>query len=247
MDDKDTKRGRSSRASQFGEGSNLGRTIFALFFGLGGAALLLALGFWQLDRLGQKEAMIAAIEARIAAGPVPLPAAPGPEADRYLPVTVEGRFGAGDILVLSPRKGLGAGYRVIAPFETAEGRRILVDRGFVPEARKTDPRPGGAARLTGNLDWPRETDRFTPAPDRASGLWFARDVPAMAGALGTEPVLLVLRETSQAVPPIGPQPVDTAGIPNDHLGYAVTWFSLAVVWLGMTAIFLRRRRDQGGE
>jgi surfeit locus 1 family protein len=34
--------------------------------------------------------------------------------------------------------------------------------------------------------------------------------------------------------------VDTAGIPNDHLEYAVTWFALALVWLGMTAYFLRR-------
>lgn len=215
---------------------------FPLVFGLGGAAVLVALGVWQLDRLAQKQALIARIEAQIAAAPGPLPAMPDAAADRYLPVVVEGRFGDGEILVLSGRQGVGAGYRVIAPFETTEGRRILVDRGFLPEAEKAAPRPGGEARIRGNLDWPRETDRFTPEPDRARGLWFARDVSAMAEALGTEPVLLVLRETSQTGLPLTPQPVDSAAIANNHLGYAVTWFALAFVWLVLTATMLRRGR-----
>jgi surfeit locus 1 family protein len=38
--------------------------------------------------------------------------------------------------------------------------------------------------------------------------------------------------------------VDTSGIPNDHWGYAVQWFSLAAVWLGMTAYLLWRIRQR---
>lgn len=217
------------------------RLIFPLIFGLGGAAILVALGVWQIQRLGQKEARLAAISAQISAAPGPLPAAPDPQADRYRPVVAEGRFGAGDILVLSGQKGIGAGYRVIAPFETADGRRILVDRGFLPEDAKTAPRPAGEARIEGNLDWPQEADGYTPAPDRAAGLWFARDVPAMAAELGTEPLLVVESRTSETGLPMTPQPVDTAGIPNDHLQYAITWFLLAVVWLVMTGYLIRRR------
>lgn len=218
------------------------RLIFPLFLGLGGAAVLLLLGFWQLDRLEQKEAYIAGIEARIDAEPVPLPPAPDRVTDRSLPVAVEGEYLNGDILVLASPRGMGAGYRVVAPFQTREGRRILVDRGFVPEGAQGLPRPGGKARIVGNLDWPNETDRFTPRPDAARGIWFARDVDAMAAALGTEPVLVVLRETSQMDTPVTPLPVDTAGIPNDHLEYAVTWFGLALVWLVMTAVLVRRVR-----
>ncbi len=218
------------------------RLIFPLILGLGGAAILVMLGLWQFDRLGQKTALLMAISDRIHDAPVPLPVAPAPETDRYLAVAVEGSYLPGEILVLTGMKDVGPGFEVIAPFETLDGRRILVDRGFVPETRKSDERPPVTGRLVGNLQWPREADSFTPEPDRATGLWFARDVPAMAEALGTEPVLLVLRETSETDPVVTPRPVTTEGIPNDHLQYMITWFSLAVVWLGMTAYMIRRIR-----
>ncbi len=47
----------------------------------------------------------------------------------------------------------------------------------------------------GNLHRPDEIDSYTPEPDLAAGIWFARDVAAMAAALETDPVMLVLRES----------------------------------------------------
>ena len=48
--------------------------------------------------------------------------------------------------------------------------------------------------VRGNLLWPQDSDSYTPPPDPGTGLWFARDVPAMAAKLGTEPTLIVARE-----------------------------------------------------
>jgi surfeit locus 1 family protein len=133
---------------------------------------------------------------------------------------------------------------VIAAFQTEDGRRILVDRGFLPEDQRSQPRIATAARLSGTLHWPDEVDSFTPPPDAARAIWFARDVPAMAAALQTEPVLVVAREaTGDGITPL---PVDTQGIPNNHLNYAVTWFSLAAVWAGMTLLLLWRIRQRTG-
>lgn len=216
------------------------RTLFFALFALIGTAVLVGLGVWQLQRLSWKEGVLAQIEARIAADPVPLPAAFDPEADRYRPVAVEGRFLPGEAHVLVSVKRVGPGYRIIAPFETAQGRRVLVDRGFVPVEAKDAARVTGPATVTGNLHWPRETDSFTPPPDPAAETWFARDVPALAEALGTEPALIVAR--SRTDPSVTPMPVDSAGIPNDHLQYAITWFSLALIWAAMTAYVLRRAR-----
>lgn len=213
-----------------------------LAFGLIGTLILLALGNWQVNRLAEKQAFLSEIDARIADLPTDLPAAPDPEADRFLAVELRGQYTGEEIDVLASAKGIGAAYRVISVFETEEERRVLVDRGFLPVAQRDTARSFPEARLQGNLHWPDEVDSFTPDPDTASNTWFARDVPALAAALNTEPVLLILRATSEPDPFATPYPLDSSGIPNDHLEYAVTWFSLAAVWFGMTLYFLWRMR-----
>jgi len=216
------------------------RYLFPAALGLGGAAALAALGAWQLQRHDWKQDVLADLSARIAAAPVPVPAAPDPARDRYLPVRASGTTGAEELHVLVSLKDHGAGFRIVTALETPEGRRLLLDRGFVPDEARDAPRPPAALAVTGNLHWPDERDGFTPDDDPAANWWFARDVDAMARALGTEPVLIVARATEPAQTRILPLPVSTEGIPDNHLGYAVQWFGMAAVWLGMTALLIRR-------
>ncbi|WP_299943794.1 SURF1 family protein [uncultured Ruegeria sp.] len=215
------------------------RILFPLIFGLAGLGVLVSLGVWQMQRLAWKNDILAEIETRIAADPVNLPAAMSKENDKYLPVTLTGEMEPGEIHVLVSVKQVGAGYRIIQSF-SADNRTILVDRGFVPTSAKQAERLTGPMEITGNLHWPDEIDSYTPEPDIDENIWFARDVPNLAAALGTEPVLLIAR--SQTDPGVTPLPVDTAGIPNDHLQYAITWFGLALVWAAMTGYFLWRNR-----
>lgn len=209
-----------------------------------GCAILLSLGTWQLKRLSWKQTVLAEIESSIAATPVELPAQIDPTQDKFRAVAVTGEMAEGEIHVWTTLKGQGAGYRVIAPFETQSHGRILVDRGFVAEADKDRARPLGAMTVTGNLHWPDEVSGFTPEPDRAGNIWYARDIAALSVALETRPVLVVLRQSPPGSEAITPMPITTAGIPNDHLQYAITWYSLALIWGGMTAYFLRRAGTQ---
>ncbi|MCB2121002.1 MAG: SURF1 family protein [Rhodobacteraceae bacterium] len=220
------------------------RIVFPLILGLGGIAILMSLGLWQLRRLEWKETMLAEIAARIDAAPVALADVAAPDRDRdvYLPVTLTGHTTGQEALVLSGQKNVGAGYEVIAVFETDGGRRILLDRGFIREEARATPRPPVDLNVTGNLHWPQDADAYTPPPDPATGLWFARDVAAMSATLGTEPLMVVIRTAEGAAQGIEPRPVDTSGIVNDHLEYAITWFSLAGVWAGMTLYLLWRIR-----
>jgi surfeit locus 1 family protein len=220
----------------------MARWAFLVLVGGGGCAILVALGVWQVQRLDWKQGVIADIEMRIAADPAPLPAAPDAKRDAYLPVEVRGTLESDHLEVLVSRKGAGAGYRIIRPM-TLEGGRILVDMGFVSvaQAENLPFDAGPPVTIVGNLQWPDETDSFTPEPDRASNIWFARDVDAMAAALDTRPVLVVRRDALPGDGPLTPMPVDTSAIPNDHLQYAITWFSLAAIWTLMSVYFLSRR------
>lgn len=214
------------------------RMIAPLLFGAVGVAILLSLGIWQMQRLAWKTAILDEIGTRLAAEAVAVPAEPDPVVDAYRRVAAAGAIEPGELDVYTSNPPQGVGYRVIVPFRLADGRLILLDRGFVPIAEKTAQRRVGPIRVEGTLVWPQETDGFTSAPDREKNIWFARDVPLMAEALGTLPVMLV---TTTSDDPAGPTPMPvTVNIPNDHLEYAITWFLLAVVWAGMTGYLLWR-------
>ncbi|WP_172296494.1 SURF1 family protein [Pseudoruegeria sp. HB172150] len=214
------------------------RLIMPLLIGVVGCAILISLGVWQVKRLAWKEEMLARIEAKIGSEPVPLPEAPDPGRDEYLPVIAEGTAGFG-ARVLASARGIGAGYRMIDIFETGD-RRVLLDRGFLPVEEHSDAWEPQRITVTGNLHWPDETDSWTPEPELEQDLWFARDVDAMAAELDTEPLMIVARTIEPDNYTARPMPVGTEGIPNDHLQYSITWFSLALVWAGMTGLWLWR-------
>ncbi len=218
------------------------RVLFAVF-AIAGTAVLGWLGNWQLDRLAWKQTVLEQIDQRIAAPAVPVPLTPVPSEDTYLPVFAEGRFGQEYIRVLVSQKRIGAGYRVISAFKT-EGRRILVDRGFIDFSKSSDMQADQAVVVQGNLHWPDEVDGFTPAPDLEKNIWFARDVRALSEALQTQPILIVASQISPPDQNIKPLEIDSSAIPNDHLQYAVTWFSLAAIWIMMSGAFLWRSRKK---
>lgn len=219
------------------------RYLFPLILGVVGTAILIALGVWQLQRLAWKEGMLDQIQARIDAAPVPLPAKVDPSM-KYDPVTVSGRTTGQEIDVLSGTKESGGGYQIVSAFETTDGRRILIDRGFVPQDDRHKPRPPVDLTLVGNLHWPQEKGSATPDPNRTENIWFARDVPAMAAELGTEPVLVVVSEVQGDAQGVQPIPVAIEGIPNNHLSYAMQWFLLAATWAGMTVYLIWRIRQR---
>lgn len=218
------------------------RYVFPVLMGVVGVAVLMRLGFWQLDRMEEKREYLAEMEARISNAPIPLPAVPEVEAHKFQAVFAEGRFTGEFLEVLAGQKGASPGVMVIEAFALPDGRRIMVQRGFVEEEARAVPRPPHPATVAGNLHWPEDAGSSTPPPDEKTGLWFARDVPAMAAKLNTEPTLIVA--SAPTGDGIAPMPVDTSGIPNNHWGYAIQWFLLAATWAGMTVFLLWRIRTR---
>jgi len=228
--------------------------------------VLLGLGTWQIQRKAWKEGLIASLTERLAAPPAELPAAAtwpslDPANAEYRRVTFAADFDYGkDALVFAAPSAFrpdvsGPGYWVFTPARLAEGGIVMVNRGFVPEGRQ-DPKARaagdtpGAITITGAMRWPDARHWFTPNDDPAHNLWFSRDPLAIAAAKGLSAAAPFYVEQETPVPPGGlPQPGKLVVVlPDNHLQYALTWYSLAIVLVavfGASAFSSRRRRDAG--
>ena len=222
----------------------LGPTLWFVF----GFAMLAGLGVWQVQRLHEKEALIASVETGMRAAPVPLGDVlrDNPANGEYRHVRVIGHFLHESELYLFSRGPMGAvGVDIVTPLVQENGQTVLVDRGFVPDALH-DPKTrqaGQVARevaLTGVLRRAQLPGMFTPAPNREARLWFVKDVPQMAAALGVAvPPILI---EADATPNPGGWPLGGLTVVrfrNSHLVYAITWFGLAVMAAAGAALMAR--------
>jgi surfeit locus 1 family protein len=224
-----------------------------------GLALLIGLGVWQLKRLAWKEALIAAVEARVSAPAVGLPApsdwpALSPEDYEYRHVRASGVFDfSHQALVfrsLSNPRGRysGPGYLVMTPLKLTSGESVLVNRGFVPEERKgsADSGPSGEVEVTGLMRASEGRTWFTPSDDPSRGQWFTRDVEGIAKGLGLGPhAPFSIDADASAEPGALPQGGETIlAFPNNHLSYAITWFGTALALAGVfVAYAITRLRE----
>ncbi len=216
-----------------------------------GVAILCALGAWQVQRLHWKTALLQRIAALQVAPAEPLTVvlnrlADGRPVDFSRVVTSCDGLGEREAYLYGLRTD-GPGWREISACRLGSGPygSILVDMGFSRQVGMQPPRGEpvtlrSGVLVTGVLRAPEPPPWFAslvapPAGHRgASGEFYGRDIPAMAAAVGAPrpaPVMLLL-ERPAAGPGLIPAPLPT-GIENNHLGYAVTWFGLAVALVGV--------------
>ena len=217
--------------------------IFPICLGFFVVLVLFTLGQWQLSRLQWKNDLLDNIERKLLEQPVNVPVLPTEGLDKYRSVRFSGSLLKEEIHVLTSIKLLGPGFLAVSPFLLDDGRKILVDRGFIPENEKNLSRYWGLIELEGNLFWPNETDGFTPEANLSKNIWFARDIELMSVMLKTEPIMVVITKSSLDHG-AKMQSLDV-NLPNNHLQYAITWFSLATIWFFMSIylIIVTKRKN----
>jgi surfeit locus 1 family protein len=205
-------------------------------------AALVSLGLWQLDRLQWKLDLIAEVDRNLAAPPLALAEALElGAAAQYRKVGVDGTFdNAKEAYLFTTGAGGGPVYHVIVPLRTTDGRTFLVDRGAVPKdkldpATRRDGQLADIRHVVGVWRTPEKPGAFAPAPDMAHRIWYARDLAGIARADGVTLTAPVLIEADATPNPGGwPKGGQTVvAFRNEHLQYAITWFGLAAVLLGV--------------
>jgi surfeit locus 1 family protein len=228
--------------------------LWPTVFSLPAFLVLLGLGTWQVDRLHWKERLLAERHAAVAAPPIELPRsldeARGLE---FRHVRVRGTFRHDKELYLAATSDLGTiGKHVLTPLVFEDGRVVLVNRGFVPDERK-DPSRRQAGQVTGivevdgllRLPPERKPVWFVPDNNPDRNFWFWVDLPAMARAAGIDGVLPFYVDAG-SMPNPGGWPrggVTRIELPNDHLQYAITWYSLAIALAVIYVLYHRRKPE----
>jgi surfeit locus 1 family protein len=225
-------------------------------------AILIALGVWQIERKAWKENLIATVAERMSAPPAPLPPrgqwnSLDQTREEFRRVTARSEFAPGrEARVYSGSVGLredvkSPGYFAFSPARLPDGSVVVINRGYVdnpnPDAGlKPIALPAATVDIIGALRWPEQPGWFVTPFSERQDLWFARGHRAMAARYGWGEVAPFYIEMESPIPPGGvprPGPL-TVKLRNDHLGYAMTWFGLAAVLLGVFAFWLRSRRRQ---
>jgi len=193
-------------------------------------ALMIGLGVWQLGRMHQKEAAIAAFRANMTLPETAYPVR-NPANERYLfRILSASCVPVVNWQVIGGRTRDGqSGWRHIAACATgAEGPGLLVDMGVskLPDAKVAWT--GGPVR-----------GRATQEPDAHSFI---------TRLAGNAPPLRLMIVSDTAAPGLSPSAApDPSSVPNNHLSYAVQWFIFAGIALLIYALALRKRwRERPG-
>jgi surfeit locus 1 family protein len=225
-----------------------------------------ALGSWQIQRLFWKQELIAQVDQRVHAKEVPAPTSDewpqitAPNAE-YRRIRVSGTFLPGKDTLVQAVSSRGSGFWVITPLRLADGTVVLVNRGFVPpEATRAIAPPSIDAHqkstVTGLLRMSQPNGAFLRENDPKNQRWYSRDVHAIAKASGLDLVAPYFVDADASATPPAEHSANNASVApvggltvisfhNNHLAYALTWFTLAAMVAGASWYFSRPARLLG--
>jgi surfeit locus 1 family protein len=195
--------------------------------------------------------------------PLPLPPVAewvgfDPQTYQFRPVSATGHFlndQAVRVFVgLDDAKGQysGPGYWIMTPLAVDGGGVVFVDRGFVPEAlsgafANDQTAPQGTVTVTGIAMMSEDPGPFTPGPDAAKRVEWVRSISRLARLLNPVPQHVAPVYIDLPAGPAGALPQGgetTIDFPNNHLGYAYTWFGFAIVTPLMLIGWIARQRQR---
>ncbi len=218
--------------------------------------LFLSLSAWQVQRRAWKLDLIARVEQRVRAAPVPAPepaawAVISAHADAYRRVSLTGVYDHARETLVQAVTEKGAGFWVLTPLHTNRGFTVLVNRGFVPADRKlasarASGQVAGPVSVVGLLRLSEPHGGFLRENRPEEGRWYSRDVQAIAAAKGLSDTAPYFVDADGAPNP-GGWPLGGLTVvrfPNSHLLYALTWFGLALLTGGAGVYVWREARRE---
>ena len=211
--------------------------LFVILF----ITLFCALGTWQLYRLQWKTELISEITFGLDSTPIKYS---NTLKKNYQRVVSDGRFNFEDQIYLYSLNESGKpGYDVITPYITLKNENVLVNRGWINKDLKENSAINfkeNKVKITGLLREIYKANIFKPKNDLINNIWFSLDVNDLKELTGKQfpNYMIFLEKPKNKVP--APKKV-SIDVPNNHLKYAITWYSIAISILFYYLYFRRKK------
>ena len=196
--------------------------IFVFLF----ITLFCTLGTWQLYRLQWKQDVINQISEGLKSTPIKYSQ---DIRKNYQKVTLVGEYDFKSQIYLYSLNDKGQpGFDVVTPFETTKKENVLVNRGWIKKELKNHSDINILSNnVTGMLRQANRKNFFTPDNDINKNIWFSvnlEDVQKITGKKFNE-FIVYLDDKNINTPK--PKKI-TVDLPNNHLKYAITWYSISI-------------------
>jgi surfeit locus 1 family protein len=209
--------------------------IFVFLF----ITLFCFLGTWQLYRLQWKQDLINQISEGLKSKPVQYSQN---IKINYQKVILVGEYNFRNQIYLYSLNSKGQpGFDVITPFQTVNKENVLVNRGWIKKEFKNNPKINYPTNnITGMLRKANRKNIFTPNNDIKENIWFSinlEDVQKITDKKFSK-FIVYLEDKNIKMPK--PKKI-TIDVPNNHLKYAITWYSISISVLFYYLYFRKKK------
>jgi surfeit locus 1 family protein len=196
--------------------------IFVFIF----ITLFCCLGTWQLYRIQWKQELISQISQGLKSIPIQYTQN---IRKNYQRVTLVGQYHFENQIYLYSLNSKGQpGFDVITPFETQNKENVLVNRGWIKKELKNNSKINSSSNnITGMLRLPNRKNLFTPDNNMKENIWFSVNLDDVLEISGKKFNKFIVYLEDKTI--ITPKPKKiTIDVPNNHLKYSITWYSISI-------------------
>ena len=196
--------------------------VFVFFF----ITLFCSLGTWQLYRLQWKQDLINQISEGLNSVPIQYSQNIN---KNYQRVTLVGKYNfKNQIYLYNLNKKGQPGFDVITPFETLNKENVLINRGWIKKEFKNNPRINSFSKnIKGLLKESNKKNIFTPENDLKENIWFSINLNEIQKLTGKKFNKFIVYLEDEKINTPKPKEI-TIDLPNNHLKYAITWYSISI-------------------
>ena len=226
-------------------------SVWLTIFAFPSFLILIMLGSWQVQRLGWKSDLISNYNNNFQQAPITVnELLKQRQKNKYRRTIINGQYDhSNEIKIIGKTYEGNAGFHIITPFILENNEIIYINRGWVPK-KYADKKTRKFSLLEENVKvvglvrLPQKKGYFVPENEPENGFWFTiipEELNRHLNIIGENEFYIDELNIDEKLK----LPIPANGkvqVPNNHLQYAITWYSLA---LGLLIVYFAWHRQNG--